>query len=346
MHICHINLAKGFRGGERQTFLLMLGLSKTDTQQKLICRKNSDLARKAKSIEGLEVIEIGKPFLFHTLKVTGSDLIHVHEGRSSHFAYFANKTTQIPYIITRRIPNKPSNSFFTKKAYKNATRIIGLSNAIKNQLLEYDSQLPCNIIPSMRSDLPCNEKVVEELRSKYKNQIIIGHIGALVDHHKGQRTIIDAAKQLLSSHPHIRFLLLGQGKDENLLREEAKDLANIEFVGFVDNVGDYIELFDYFVFPSNEEGLGSILLDVMQFRKPVIASDVDGIPDIIQDESNGLLIKPKDSAALATSIVRLIEDPELAQRLTNNAWQTVQNYDVESITNRYIKLYKELLQNK
>lgn len=343
MHICHINLAKGFRGGERQTFLLMLGLSKQKITQKLICRKDSELARKARSIEGLDIIEISKPFLLHVLKTRNSDLIHVHEGRSSHFAYYASKQTHIPYIITRRIPNKPSQTGFTRKAYHHATHVVALSNAIQNQLLEYDASLNCSIIPSMRSDLPFDANTVEDLKSKYQNRIIVGHIGALVDHHKGQSTIIEAARLLQDSHPQIKFLLLGQGKDEAQLKAEAKDLTNIEFVGFVDNVGDYLALFDYFAFPSNEEGLGSILLDVMQFGKPIIASNVDGIPDIIQHEFNGLLITAKDAIGLKESILRLMNDSELITKLTENALRTVQDYSVEKITEKYMELYQQLM---
>lgn len=346
MQICHINLAKGFRGGERQTLLLLEGLSRASINQSLICRKNSDLAKKAKSIKGLSVIEIRKPFLLHIGKVTGSDLIHAHEGRSTHFAYYASTFSKIPYVITRRIPNNPRSAFLTRNAYKHASHIVALSSAIKQRLHIYIECKKCSIIPSMHSDLSSNPESSNAIKAKFKGKTIVGHIGALVDHHKGQTTIIRAAKQLQATHPNIVFLLLGKGKDEAKLREESRDLSNLEFVGFVDNVGDYLAAFDYFIFPSNEEGLGSILLDAMQYKIPIIASSVDGIPDIIKNEFNGLLIKPKDYNALADNIIRLINNPELAERLTKNALSTIENYSVESIANRYIELYQALLSSK
>ena len=344
MHICHINLAKEFRGGERQTFLLMKGLSDNGISQTLICRKHSPLEKKAKHIDGLQVIGINKPFLFHLNKTSHCDLLHVHEGRSTHSAFYNNLLRKIPYIITRRIPNTPGSSFLTKQAYHTATHIVGLSNAIKQQLQNYDHNFKISIIPSMRSDFSYDPQTVEKLKRQYKDKIVVGHIGALVDQHKGQLTLIEAAKTLAVTHPNIHFLLLGNGKDEAWLKKEAGNLKNLTFEGFVENVGDYLKLFDIFIFPSREEGLGSILLDVMQFEIPIIASDVDGIPDIISDHKNGLLIQPGNAEQLCEKILQVINDPLLSRRLTENALEKVADYSMEKITKEYLALYQNLLQ--
>lgn len=343
MHICHINLAKEFRGGERQTYLLIQGLSELHIKQTLVCRRNSPMATRARNISGLTIIEINKPFLRHITKPKNCDLIHAHEGRSSHFAYLASKYSKKPYLITRRIPNLPSSSFLTQKTYVAAITIVALSRAIKNQLLKYQVDLPIEIIPSMKSDLPFDEESVAQLEKKFTNKYIIGHIGALVEHHKGQKTIIETAKNLQNSHPEIHFLLLGKGQDEKELKAYAKGLTNIDFVGYVDNVGDYMKLFDLFVFPSREEGLGSILLDVMQFQKPIIASNVDGIPDIISHNNNGLLIEPGNAQQLEESILKLKNDPELASQLASEGANLVKNYSIEKISQLYLALYRKLL---
>jgi len=343
MHICHINLAKGFRGGERQTLLLIEGLSNKGIKQTLICRKKTPMESKAKAIPNLTTIAIHKPFILHLLKCTDADFMHAHEGRSCHFAHLNYLINSTPYLITRRIPNKPKQNFITHRTYRNAQRIIALSHAIKHNLQQYDKQLPIEVIPSMFSDLSVNQNHVIQLQKKYQGKTLIGHIGALVNHHKGQQTIIQAAKTLQTSHPHVQFLLLGQGKDESWLKKQASGLNNIEFVGFIDNVGDYIKLFDLFVFPSWEEGLGSILLDIMQFQVPIIASNVDGIPDIIQHKHSGLLIEPKAAEQLTAAIIELLANAAYAHQLALNASQHLNNYSMDNIANRYLTVYQQLL---
>ncbi len=344
MHICHINLAKGFRGGERQTLLLIEGLANKGIKQTLICRKNTPMENKAKIIHQLTTIAIGKPFILHRLKCTDFDLMHAHEGRSCHFTHLNHLISSTPYLITRRIPNKPKQNFITHRTYRKAKYIITLSQAIKHNLQQYDDQLSIAVIPSMFSNLSVNHNHVIHLQKKYQGKTIIGHIGALVNHHKGQQTIIEAAKKLQNSHPHVQFLLLGQGKDELWLKKQAGGLSNIKFVGFIDNVGDYIKLFDLFVFPSWEEGLGSILLDIMQFQVPIIASNVDGIPDIIQPNYNGLLIEPKATEQLTRSIIELLENSAYAHQLALNASKHLNNYSVDNISDRYLTIYQQLLQ--
>ena len=343
MHICHINLARGFRGGERQTLLLIKGLSKRNIKQSLICRKNDRLAEKANELDSLNIVSIDKPFLFNSLNTKHCDLMHAHEGRASHFAFYSHLATKRPYVISRRIPNIPKSSAPTTFVYKSAEKIIALSHAIKSNLLNYHNELDIDVIPSMCSDLTTNQSNVDQLRRKYQGKTLIGHIGALVNHHKGQQTIIHAARELAISHPNMHFLLLGDGRDEVWLKEQASLLSNVEFVGFVDNVGDYLKLFDLFVFPSNEEGFGSILLDAMQFRVPIIASKVDGIPDFIEHRKNGLLIEPGSSRQLVDSIIELSGNKILQEKLVQQGEKTVEKHSADLIAAAYLEVYHQLL---
>ena len=86
-------------------------------------------------------------------------------------------------------------------------------------------------------------------------------------------------------------------------RSAAAGLSNLTFTGFVDNVGDYLAAFDVFILPSNREGIGSILLDAMEQGLPVVASRVGGVPDIVHDRKNGLLIDPASPAQLRDAIL-------------------------------------------
>ena len=344
MNIGHINLARGFRGGERQTQLLIEALDRrNELQQTLFTRKNSALAQRLELLSQLRLSSVGRPFFLSASAAKSCQLLHAHEGKAAHFALMANLRYGIPYIITRRVPNRPKDNYFTRMVYRRASRGVAISSAIRDYMLDYEPNLPMEVIPSMQAELPVNPQEVERLHTEFRGKFVVGHIGALVLHHKGQEYLIEAARRLEKTHPDVHFLLLGEGKDGVNMRAMAAGLSNITFVGFVDNVGDYISMFDLFVFPSLEEGLGSTLLDVMSFTKPIIASNVDGIPDIVHDNKTGLLVPSQDSDALYQRILQLYDDSSLRQRLALAGNALVQSYRPDPLSANYLNLYRELL---
>ncbi|MGI9249080.1 MAG: glycosyltransferase, partial [Woeseiaceae bacterium] len=120
-------------------------------------------------------------------------------------------------------------------------------------------------------------------------------------------------------------------------------LSNVEFLGFQSDVGTYLRLFDLFVFPSLEEGLGSTLLDAMQAGCPIVASDVGGIPEVVSHEQQGLLVPPGDAAALRSAIDRLRGSPELAQRYANAGKEQAKSFLPERLAIDNLELYQSLV---
>ena len=118
---------------------------------------------------------------------------------------------------------------------------------------------------------------------------------------------------------------------------------DVEFTGQVTNVDDYLELFDIFVLPSLMEGLGSVLLDAMCFGLPIVASDVGGIPDIIEDGVNGLLVEPDNSASLDAALERLLNDETLREKMRAASLAKADNYSAAAMGASYDKLYRRLL---
>ncbi len=337
--ITHLNFARGFRGGERQTLLLIKELSNRGYIQKIITRKESELAHRLQGIPNLEIIQINKPYIFSLDKIKGSTLLHAHETKGAQFCYFANKLYQTPYIITRRVNNPIKNNFFNKTIYEQSLFTVVLSSAIKEQMLRISQNVSIKTIPSAYTQLKINHEEVIRIKNKLSNKFIIGNIGEL-ETHKGQYYLIEAMKKLEKKYPNIHLILLGRGKDEQNYKEQSKELSNVTFEGFVDNVGDYISSLDLFVFPSLNEGLGSILLDAIQAKVPIAASNVGGIPDIIQHNKNGLLFPPKDTQAIFDAIEKLYLSEELRKKFTSNAYQTINDYSFNTMTDKYIALYQ------
>jgi len=340
--ICHINLAKGYRGGERQTELLIKELSLKGFKQKIFVRKNSKLIERLKDLEFLDIIELNKPFILNIFKFKECRVLHAHEKKAEQLAFFVNMFLDIPYFITRRVDIQPKINFFNKLIYKNAKKVFVLSSII-NDIMQNNFEVNTQIIPSVSSSLKITPEL-EKLKSKYKDKFIISNIAALVNSHKGQKFIIEAAK-LLKDYKDIKFLIVGEGRDKDEYQKMIKEynLDNIELVGFKKNVGDYLEISDIFLFPSLNEGLGSILIDAMEFKKPIIATNVGGIPDLIKDNYNGLLISSQNAIAIKEAILKLYNNKNLRETLSHNAKKESDKYQMKTLVNKYIENYKEFL---
>ncbi len=340
LHICHINLAKGFRGGERQTWLLINALA-GQLQQTVVLRRGSPLKPMLESLPDVSVREIGKPFFIHALPLRGLSLLHAHESKAAHIAFMAHRLYKTPYIITRRVPNPLKTNFFTRGTHVRAATVVAISREIRRLLVDYDKRLDPEVIYSSFAGLPTSENSVRRLQEAYRDRFVVGHVGALVNRHKGQIYIIHTARRMQETHPDILFLFLGRGEDEQWFRQEAADLENVEFAGFKENIGDYYRILDLFVYPSMYEGLGSAVLDAFFFQLPVIATNVGGLPEMVIDGQTGLLVSPRDEAALYDKIVELYQDREKARRLAKNGHQSLQAFDIAAAREKYLQLYRK-----
>lgn len=344
MKILHVNFAKGFRGGERQTLALIQALaSLPGIEQSLLVRKGASLPEYLDSALDVRVIEGSASILsarFSGAKLGAFDWVHAHEAKAVKWAfgkYLADKT---PYVITRRILKTPKQNLLTRKAYQNAAHVVAISSVIQTTMQAYLPEREVQLIPDSTAGLVVDGEKTAAIRADYAGKLLVGHVGALVDADKGQSTIIAAARLAQEQGANMHFVLLGTGKDEQMLKAASQGLKNISFPGFQTNVGDWLKAFDIFVFPSFQEGLGSSILDAMAASTPVIASNVGGIPDIVQDEKTGLLVEAGDAAGLLTRIKRLAQDKALAQNLVGNANDRLAAFRPDAIAQAYHALYQ------
>jgi glycosyltransferase involved in cell wall biosynthesis len=345
MKICHVNLAKGFRGGERQTQLLIEALARLDVEQCLVARYDSPLHDKLAEIPNFTSFRVRKPYMAYLSSVEQyqPDLLHAHDAKAAQWSLLNYLLRRTPYLMTRRISRTSKNRMFTRAVYRNASKVVALSSAVRDSIHKLMPAIPVDVIPSMYASLAVDWEKVKQLSQRYSGYFVIGHIGALVNPHKGQAVLIRAMRLLNAKYTDMKVLLLGTGRDEGLLKRLASDLENVEFVGFVEDVGNWINVFDLFVFPSLEEGLGSSLLDVMQHAKPIVASGVGGILDVIQDGENGLLVPANQSVALAGAIEKMYLDKALRDRCAAAGFASIARYSPERVAQCYYDLYLSVL---
>ena len=192
--IAHVNASRGFRGGERQTELLIEELQKYGYKQALIARKNRALARRTKH-KDIDLREVSGNPISVALACRGVDLIHVHEGRSVYGAYLKWFFSKTPYIITRRVDNPIRQHRFARKAYGNASAIAAVAPQVAKIVKQYDTQLNPKVVHSGSSNLPVNEENddVEDIDFVQKEDIVItiSHRGYIkrvpLDKYKSQK---------------------------------------------------------------------------------------------------------------------------------------------------------------
>ncbi len=182
-----------------------------------------------------------------------------------------------------------------------------------------------------------------------KEEVVVGIVSKLWEG-KGHITLIEAFKVVKQRIPNARLVIVGEGDlysellrvvNENGLRE------SVLFTGFQMDVSKILSTFDVAVLPSFFEGMGRVLLEAMAMEKPVVASRVGGIPDLVKHNVNGLLINPGDVAELANALEKILTDSELAGNMGKEGRKRIQEQFSSEVMVRSIhRVYQDLLARK
>ncbi len=341
MNICHVNLASGYHGGENQTLQLIKQQISLGYNLTIVANPKSPFAAAVQKLN-CKVVLCKHYLLTHQRSVTSAcDIIHVHEGRAIYWALLQHKLYGIPYIVTRRIDNPMKKKWLANIAYGNAEVAVGLSREIVNKIHEAYPQLTTAKIPSSPVSYPIDAGNCAAIRQQFTGKFLVIHAANMLKH-KGFNVTIAAAKLLQSSHPQIHFALLGDGKERHELEQQAQGLTNLTFMGKQNNMGDWFACADLLIHPSYSEGLGSVILEGLYAGLPGIGSNAGGIPDIIEDNVSGLLIKPGDAEALADCIVKIKQDPQLREKLIRGAQNKLQDFAIEHTATLYQEIYQTI----
>jgi glycosyltransferase involved in cell wall biosynthesis len=149
---------------------------------------------------------------------------------------------------------------------------------------------------------------------------------------------------LARSHPDVHFVLVGAGEDEAMLRAHSDGLANVELTGFVEDVASHIAAFDVVALPSRHEGLGSVLLEAMDGGKAIVAARVGGIPELVVDADNGLLVAPGSVDELERAILVLCRDRARAAGMGERGRARAREHTAARMVDRYVELYRSVQQ--
>jgi len=159
---------------------------------------------------------------------------------------------------------------------------------------------------------------------------------------KGNSYLVEAARMVLDERPHAKFFLAGEGPLRAPLEAQARQLGlgdRFIFVGFAKDVAGLLNVFDLSVFPSLWEGTPLTVFEALAAGRPIVATDADGLLDVLRDGRDARFVPKRDARALANAIVFLMDRPEDRARLSAAARHTSQRFDITAFVRKMERLY-------
>jgi glycosyltransferase involved in cell wall biosynthesis len=164
--------------------------------------------------------------------------------------------------------------------------------------------------------------------------------------HKRLDLLLLAAARVRREVPGVRFVLVGQGPLDREVRQAARALEldrEIVFTGFREDAQRIASSFDVFVLSSEYEGLSIAVVEALALGRPVVVTDVGGVPEVVEDGRQGFIVQPGDTKTLADRIVRLLRDPALRLRMGREGRTRAEAFDIRRAVARTEEVYEELL---
>ena len=255
--------------------------------------------------------------------------------------------------VSRRIRNlyyKTLDNFTARFCQK----IITVSKAVERDLakqgIEKDKLLTIpNCVEEAESLVKRDRKVLQPFGIN-ENDKVVGIVGRVVPL-KGHDDFIACAKILSASHPGIKFMVVGGdiahgGRYLDSLKEKVKRdrlEGHVIFTGFLKKIREIMVNMDILALPSWEEPFGLVILEAMASGVPVIAANSGGVPEIIKDGENGLLIPPRSPEALSQAILKILNDKNFAARLAMEGLNTVKYYTARRMAEAVENIYRKVI---
>lgn len=361
MNILQINLQDGWRGGEQQLSYLILDLQKKDIRQTLVCKKHSPLEKFAKenNIDYIS-LELGlfsfipnvKKFS-EWVKKNNVDILHCNESKGLGIAVWSKILFKIKAkLLLHRHVIFPVKGFISKNikySPKYIDKVICVSSQGEKVIRTTTYNTNISVIPTMtdvRFDYK-NEGILEQFGIDLSKKII-GYIAALT-FEKDHYTFLQAAEKICKNHNNIHFIIVGSGKLETKLKEYADSLdltENVSFLGFVPQANRLIPEIDIMLFTSTQEGFPTTIIDSFIAKKPVVCTNYPGSSDIIIPDVTGFLCEIKNIDCLAAKTIALIQNPDLSEKITQEAYQVaIANFSIESVSDKIYAMYREIIKD-
>jgi glycosyltransferase involved in cell wall biosynthesis len=281
------------------------------------------------------------------------DVLHLHGYGATTFGRLAGALRRIPTIVHEHA-NLTDTPWFQKIADRllaSSTDIALAVSASTADFVVHARQIPALKVKVVYLGVPLEEfsrsRSTEDIAAARAelgigpDEFAAGTITRLHDS-KGNSYLIDAAARVVAERPGVRFFLVGEGPLLEDLQAQAKGLGlgdRFVFTGFIRNVARTLSAFDLTVFPSLWEGTPITAFEALAMGQPIVATDADGLLDILTDGKDAAIVPKRNAAALADRIVWAVDHPDERARLSAAARETGRRYDIDVFVRKMEKLY-------
>ena len=284
------------------------------------------------------------------------DILHLHGYGATTFGRMAGAMRRLPTIVHEHA-NLTTTPWFQKIAdavLEPKTDIAIAVSKSTSDFLVKARQLPIDKVKTVYLGVPLDEfsraRSAEEVAAARgelgiaPGEFAVGTVTRLHDS-KGNSFLVDAAAIVLKERPRAKFFIVGEGPLLPDLQQQAAALGlgdRFVFHGFAKDVAAVVSAFDLSVFPSLWEGTPLTVFEALAMGKPIVATDADGLLDVLKNDRDALIVPKRDAPALAAAIVRMMDDEALRARLGAGARQTGQQYDITAFVRKMERLYEIL----
>ena len=372
MRIVYTVLNGRLAGGQVICREVMLAARSAGHQVCLVTPSNGEFTEMLEA-ESVPIVQLpmARTFHFHRawqfgrfLQAWRADLVHCHAGvAGSILARLGAKLAGVPLISHVHIENKFNDVLWIRRMQvwlDNMTthltdEIVAISEDTRRSLIRQGiSSRKVRVIRNgIRVDIDANGKNVEWARAALGIKgvgLVVGTVARLCPV-KGQREFILAAGQVRNKFPDATFMIVGEDLEfDGNYRAELERLSErlgldgyVQFVGFRRDASRLMHAFDLFVLPSWIEGLPVTILEAMAAGKPVIATPVGGVAELVVDGETGLLVPPRDPERLAQTITAMLQTPVVARRMGSKGFERVrQQFSQGEMVGQVMGLYEKV----
>jgi lipopolysaccharide heptosyltransferase II len=290
------------------------------------------------------------PLLADIIKKEKIDIVHARSRVPAWIAYFACRRTGVVFITT-------CHGYYKKHPFSYvmgwSKRVIVLSNIIARHMIE-DFEVPVERIRLVPRSVDTNKFRYINPDEKRREEFNIGIIGRITPL-KGHLNFIKAMARVSRSIPRLKIWIVGDAPaNKQAYKEQVQVLVRrlglwhcTEFLGVQRNIPEIVSHLDLVVLATTtHEAFGRVIVEAQAAGVPVVATEVGGVVDIIENNINGLLVPPGDDAAMADAVMKIFKDKSLARTLAENAYKKVlDKYNVELMIRNTLDVYEDALKN-
>jgi glycosyltransferase involved in cell wall biosynthesis len=330
----------------------------------LVSLRKKDLSEETLDALGIDITYLHKskfdpatlPALLKVIDRKRIDLLHLHGYGATTFGRCAGMMRGLPTILHEHA-NLTDTPWFQKIADRLLAPATDIAIAVSKSTAEFvihARQMPAERVKVVYLGVPLEEfsrrrspEDIAEARRELgisPDEWAIGTVTRLHES-KGNAYLVEAAQKVLQQRPNARFFLFGEGPLRGDLEAHARRLGlgdRFVFGGFARDVARVLSAFDVSAFPSLWEGTPLTVFEALAMGKTIVATDADGLLDVLTPDRDAVIVGRRDGDALARGIVHVLDHPEERARLSGNARLKGQQYDIATFVRKMERLYELL----